>query len=104
MTAAGCRGARLAEEALWIERVWVGKVVWVVVDGVDAHGHVVAFWDVLAVDIRSTCADFSPQCSWCWRCESHCFFQACAEVMAGVEEDALTDGSSTGEDCAKLLC
>lgn len=102
MASAGCRC--LVEETLWLECVWVREVVWVVVDGVHAHGHVVAFWDMFAVDVSSAGADLAPQCSGCWGGESHCFFQACAEVVAGVEEDTLVDGSSAGEDGANFLC
>ncbi len=72
-------------------------------DGVLAHGHVVAGGYMLSVYYGPTGADFAPEGPrGGWR-EADCFFQAGAEVAAGVEEAALADVVGRGEGAADFV-
>ena len=71
-------------------------------DGVLAHGHVVSRGYLLPVDDGAAGADFAPEGSRGRWGEAHGFFQAGAQVGAGVEEAALADVRGGAERAADL--
>ena len=91
-----------SEEAFRVEGIGVREVVGVVADGVLAHGHVETGWDPLCVYDGAAGADFAPEGAGRGGRETHGFFEAGAEVVAGVEEGTLPDVLDCSERASDL--
>ena len=68
-------------------------------DGVLTHGHVVTGRDPSPVHDGTAGADFAPERAGRGGREAHRFLEACAQVVAGVEEGTLADVLD-GAECA----
>lgn len=75
-------GSRAGDPSFGLEGVGIWEQGFVVMDCVEGHADVVALGDEFVVEDDSSWADFAPEGSCDWRGHSHCFVDACAEIMA----------------------